>query len=44
MKQIAEYDLDATPSAVWPSVSPPEVMYDIISAVEPFAPKTKSAI
>ena len=44
MKQIAEYDLDGYAIGGLAVGEPAEVMYDIISAVEPFAPKNKSAI
>ena len=41
MKQIAEYDLDGYAIGGLAVGEPAEVMYDIISAVEPFAPKNK---
>ena len=41
MKQIAEYDLDGYAIGGLAVGEPAEVMYDIISAVEPFAPKDK---
>ena len=41
MKQIAEYDLDGYALGGLAVGEPAEVMYDIISAVEPFAPKNK---
>ena len=41
MKQIAEYDLDGYAIGGLAVGEPAEVMYDIISAVEPYAPKDK---
>lgn len=41
MKQIAEYDMDGYAIGGLAVGEPAEVMYDIISAVEPFAPKDK---
>ena len=41
MKQIAELDLDGYAIGGLAVGEPPEVMYDIIEAVEPFAPKDK---
>ena len=41
MKQIAEYDLDGYAIGGLAVGEPAEVMYEIISAVEPFAPKDK---
>ena len=41
MKQIAELELDATPSVAWPVGEPAEVMYEMISEVEPYMPKDK---
>ena len=41
MKQIAEYDLDGYAIGGLAVGEPAEVMYDIISAVEPFAPQNK---
>ena len=41
MKQIAEYDLDGYAIGGLAVGEPAEVMYDVISAVEPFAPKNK---
>ena len=41
MKQIAEYDLDGYAICGLAVGEPAEVMYDIISAVEPYAPKDK---
>lgn len=41
MKQIAEYDLDGYAIGGLAVGEPAEVMYDIISAVEPFMPKDK---
>ena len=41
MKQIAEYDLDGYAIGGLAVGEPAEVMYDIISAAEPYAPKDK---
>ena len=41
MKQIADLDLDGYAIGGLAVGEPPEVMYDIIEAVEPFAPKDK---
>ena len=41
MKQIAEYDLDGYAIGGLAVGEPAEVMYDVISAVEPYAPKDK---
>lgn len=41
MKQIAEYDLDGYAIGGLAVGEPAEVMYDIISAVEPYAPRDK---
>ena len=41
MKQIAEYDLDGYAIGGLAVGEPAEVMYDVISAVEPYAPADK---
>ena len=44
MKQIAEYDLDGYAIGGLAVGEPAEVMYDIISAVEPFAPQKQNPL
>ena len=44
MKQIAEYDLDGYAIGGLAVGEPAEVMYDIISAVEPYGPQRQNSV